>query len=406
MKSIASLLLLASAALAFPCDAPKPAPKPAAANLPKHNNKACRLPAQNDVYLSVGFNYQGDCVPSTGTLRGYMIFVDFSDAPAPKNDPPKNLRDVFLPDAKTWYEHASYGQLHLNVTSDVKKYYRMPKPAASYGWDNGLTYEQHEAYIQDALAAYTGNGVRPPPPETEVLYVVPTRAANAYMTRSMEFAGRVITPQGKTVSRKAVTFGVDPFYTWGYGALNHETGHTMCLPDYYPYAAGLTTQEYVGGWSLMGDIGGPGRDFFAWDKYRLGWLSDASVDCVSSRGTSDHILTPLETKGGVKAVVVAKSKTTALVLEVRTTANIDHRVCAPGVLMYTVDTGVPSGEGPVRVLDANPGTGGCGGENGELNDGTLSLTRGKSEFVVPGWGITVRLVSKVGGKYKVRVKYT
>ncbi|KAH7014813.1 hypothetical protein EDB80DRAFT_831543 [Ilyonectria destructans] len=379
----------------------KPRPRP-------DNNStlsSCKLPAQDNVHFSVGFNYAGDCVPTSGELQAFMIFVDFSDAEAPSNDPPENLRDFFLPNAVEWYTKASNGALSLNITADVSRYYRMPAPAASYHWETGLSSQEHQAYIQDALQAYTENGSRPPPPETEVLYVVPTRSASSYITRSIALDARVNTREGVYVARKTITFGTDPFDTWGFKTLNHETGHAMCLPDYYPYAAGLTTEHYVGGWSAMGLIGGPAPDFFAWDKWRLGWLSDENIDCVLEHGTSEHILTPLEVTGGTKGVVIAVNETAAVVAEVRVAEGLDSNICAPGVLLYTIDTAIASGNGPIRVLDANPSSGGCGGANGELNDATLSLDGGERGYDVPGLGISVKLVSQDGGNFKIQVHY-
>ncbi|CAJ0552315.1 Ff.00g062940.m01.CDS01 [Fusarium sp. VM40] len=113
----------------------------------------------------------------------------------------------------------------------------------------------------------------------------------------------------------------------------------------------------------MGDVSGIGPDFFAWDKWRLGWINDDSVDCVSDPGITEHTLIPLELKTSdkdIKAVVVAVNHTSALVAEARVPKGIDSDVCAPGVLLYTVDTSVKSGSGPVRVLDVTLGSGGCG----------------------------------------------
>ncbi|CAM1500391.1 Fc.00g095530.m01.CDS01 [Cosmosporella sp. VM-42] len=398
--SVLSLLLWPAASVAsYACKAPDPSGNDTPV-------KACKLAAQNDVHFSVGFDYNGDCAPSTGELRAFMIFVDFSDAEAPANDPPKELRDVFLPKAAEWYATASNGALSLNVTADVSRYYRMPASAASYHWETGLSFDEHQVYIQDALEAYTLNGRRPAPPETDVLYIVPTPSAGSYITRSIAFDGRANTRKDVYVARKTITFGTDAFLTWGFKALNHETGHAMCLPDYYPFASGLETQYYVGGWSVMGDIAGPGPDYFAWDQWRLGWLSDEDFDCVVEHGTSQHILTPLEVKGGTKAVVIATNETSAVVAEARVAKGLDSNVCAPGVLLYTIDTTVASGNGPIRVLDANPSTGGCGGANGELNDATLSLDSGNSSYDVPGWGIKVKLVSQDGGMYKIQVDYS
>ncbi|KAK7221796.1 hypothetical protein V2G26_009799 [Clonostachys chloroleuca] len=372
----------------------------------KPSVEACKLPGRSDVYSSVGFDLPNDCVSGTGTLNAFMIFVDFSDAPAPSNDPPSNLRD-FLEPAAEWYSKASLDALSLNVTADVSRYYRMPASAASYHWETGLTYAEHQVYIQDALQAYTAYGASPPLPETEILYVVPTRAASGYITRSIAFNGRTNTREGVYVAKRAITFGTDLFNSWGYQTLNHESGHAMCLPDYYPYADGSDTREYVGGWSAMGFLGGPGVDFFAWDKWRLGWIKDENVDCVSAKGTTQHTLRPIEVKGGTNAVVIALSQTTAVVAEARAAEGLDSSICASGVLLYTIDTTVASGSGPIRVIDTKPSSGGCSGN--ELNDAPLSLGQTQKpydSYEIPGLGINVKLTSETGGEYRITVEYS
>ena len=380
---------------------------------PHPNNDACKLPAIDSVYLSAGFGYKGiDCVPSTGTLEGFMIFVDFPDAVATENDNPQSLYDFLVPETIKWYNQSSYNGLSLAIDADLSTVYRMPASAASYHWDRGLSYAEHEVYIQDALDAYTHNGKRSTPPESAVLYVVPVRGATA-ISRSITFQGRANTRQGVYVARKTVTVATDVFTSWGsagFIALAHETGHTMCLPDYYPFTSGLNLGDYVGGWSAMGDVSGVGPDFFAWDKWRIGWVSDEAVDCIVEQGTSEHVLIPLETestKDGVKAVVVASNQTSALVAEVRIAEGLDSKVCAPGVLLYTVDTSVETGHGPVRVIDANPGSRGCGSDaSRDKNDGLLSLDSGAaSSYEVPGWGIKVTVIDQSEEKYTIRVEY-
>ncbi|KAM5349934.1 hypothetical protein ACJ41O_006439 [Fusarium nematophilum] len=399
MSTLTALLSLLLPATTLACAVP-PRPDP---ETPK---SSCKLPADPSVELSIGFDSPGDCVPGAGTVRALMLFVDFSDAEASEDESPEELRDFFLPDAADWFNKASYGTLDLDVTADITKFYRMPASAASYNWEAGFTWEQHQAYIQDALDAYTDKGARSAPEETDILYVVPTRNAGNLVSRSVAFNSPIDTRQGDRVARRTITFGTDTFETWGFKALNHETGHAFCLPDYYPLTGDFPTGYYVGGWSAMGDIAGVGPDFFAWDKWRLGWISDDAVDCVAKSGTTEHILTPLEVQGGKKAVVIAASTTSAVVAEVRVAGGLDPSVCAPGVLLYTVDTTKASGDGPIRVLDANPNSRGCGGDdNAELNDSTLSLESGSSSYEVPGWGLKVTLVEASGEKYKIRVEY-
>ncbi|KAI8675731.1 hypothetical protein NCS57_00475100 [Fusarium keratoplasticum] len=378
---------------------------------PPKSKTACKLAAVDNVDLSVGFNYNGDCAPSTGTLNGFMMFVDFSDAEPAQGETPQSLYDAVVPQTTEWYKQASQGALSFNVTADLSKFYRMPTSAASYGWERGLTWAEHQDYIQDALDAYTAKGTRPPPPESDVLYVVPVNSAGGRgISRSITFVTRANTRQGDYVARKTVTVATDAFTTWGpksWIALAHETGHTMCLADFYPFED-LGLGYYVGGWSAMGDVSGVGPDFFAWDKWRLGWLNDESIDCVSERGTTEHTLTPLELKTSdneIKAVVVAVNQTSALVAEARIPEGLDSGVCAPGVLLYTVDTSVKSGYGPVRVLDVTPGSGGCGTDSVyDKNDGTLSLAPGGvSSYKVPGWGVEVTVVKQTEKSYTIQI---
>lgn len=340
-----------------------------------------------------------------------MIFVDFSDAEPAEGETPQALYDSVVPQSTEWYKQASHGALSLNITADLSKFYRMPASAASYGWERGLTWAEHQGYIQDVLDAYTAKGTRPPPPQTDVLYVVPVKSVGGRgISRSITFATSANTRQGEYVAKKTVTLGTDAFLTWGpksWIALAHETGHTMCLADLYPFED-LGLGYYVGGWSAMGDVSGVGPDFFAWDKWRMGWIDDTSVDCVSGRGTTQHTLTPLELKesgNGIKAVVVAVNTTSALVAEARIPEGLDSGVCAPSVLLYTVDTSIKTGYGPIRVLDVTPGSDGCGtGSVYDKNDGTLSLVPGAvSSYNVPGWGVKVAVVKQTNTSYTIEI---
>ncbi|MFI1770034.1 hypothetical protein ACH41H_49945 [Streptomyces sp. NPDC020800] len=41
---------------------------------------------------------------------------------------------------------------------------------------------------------------------------------------------------------------------------------------------------------------------------------------------------------------------------------MDKAACSVGMLIYTVDTTIPSGQGPVRVQNARPNSCGCDGD--------------------------------------------
>lgn len=359
----------------------------------------CKLPADSSVYLSAGFGYDLDCAVSTGVQTGHMIFVDFPDAPS-NDDNPQVLYDRFLPGARDWYLASSFGRLDLNIIADTTAgFVRMPANAESYGWERGLTAEAHYKYIQDAVDAYLRSGGSVSP--VDVVWIVPTSAASA-ISFSPTYMGVVASRSGQQIAKKSVTFGMDAYDRWGFKVWNHEGGHTMCLPDLYPLPSGPVGQ-YVGGWDLMGLISGPSPDYFAWNKWRLGWLDDDNFDCVLDSGTTTHTLSPVSSTEGssIKGVVIKHSNTEVLVAEARSDTGNDSESCAQGVLLYRVSTTTETGKGSFVVLDANPESGGCDGD--ELNDAPLSLT-GTSTFSVADFGVTITVVDQEGSDYTIEVQ--
>src|SRR5204862_439379 len=104
-----------------------------------------------------------------------------------------------------------------------------------------------------------------------------------------------------------------------------------------------------------------------WDKWRMGWLTDSQVRCVTATSRADFVLSPLGRRGGVKAVVLRTGLRTAVVAEYRTRSGLDAGQCSSGVLIYKVNAGLASGAGPVRVSDARR-VSSSGGKCGALGD--------------------------------------
>ncbi|KAK2608870.1 hypothetical protein QQS21_002583 [Conoideocrella luteorostrata] len=365
-----------------------------------NNAQACKLPVIRSVSLSAGFgnNYDG-CAPSTGAVTAFMFFVDFPDQAS--SETAASLRDFFVANATKWYTTSSFGKMNLSIASDSSRFYRMPGASNSYGFSRGFSYATHQKYIQDAVDTYTKAGGNLP--SVDVLYVVPTRAATQ-ISFSPTFMGSMKTRSGRLVSKKTVTFGHDAYSSWGFKVLNHETGHTMCLPDYYPYSGGGgAVGQFTGGWSLMANINGMSPDYFAWDKWRLGWLADDQVDCVTQASSTTHIISPVEVRGpNKKAVVLKKSDTVALVAEVRSANGNDQKACAGGVLLYKVATNIDSGNGPVVVLDANPGSAGC--DRTSLGNAPLVFNgTGASKYMSREFGVTITVTGQDGDNYKIQI---
>ncbi|MEU7038958.1 M6 family metalloprotease domain-containing protein [Streptomyces sp. NPDC046237] len=283
-----------------------------------------------------------------GTVRVGMIFVDFPDAPA--TEAPADDAAQITPGAD-WLWNASYGKAWLAVTQH-QQWARMPRNSTDYGFARGLTHETHEAYVKDAVAAAD--------PAVDfsrydMVYVVATRNASAisFTPTYVHAPGTPGVRADGSLIKWAVTFGQDMWH-WGPKLVAHETGHTFGLPDLYAFDAGTDAHRFVGGWDVMGLIGGAGSQYLAWHSWKLGWTANSQVVCRASAGSDTVYLTAVEYGSGTKMAVIRTGPTTAYVVESRRAIQADQGACSTGALVYQVDTSVRTGYGPVRVIDAKP----------------------------------------------------
>lgn len=331
--------------------------------------RPCALRAVPGVAMSEGFpeatarGPDAEFAPSTGTVRALTLLIDFSDAPAPYSA--RERYAEFFPAVKQWYATASYGRLDYESTP-VLRYIRMPRPFRAYGIGRGYGWDAHTAMMRDLLKAadadidFRGYDlvnilVTPnagPPADEAVLSVTWTGASAA------------TTDDGARLDKVSLIYGHDQS---GSRVLSHENGHAFGLPDLYAADDFQRTDGLAGQWDTMSLDWGLQGDLFAWHKWRLGWLADRQIACVTTRGSATYRLSPVERPGGRKAVVIPYGPTAVFVLEARAAVGDDHHACRQGVLAYRVRTDIDSGRGPVTVLDGHPGTTACDFSSGAFN---------------------------------------
>jgi M6 family metalloprotease-like protein len=296
-------------------------------------------------------------VRGIGTVNAVMLFVDFPDAPATETT--RSLYDVLAPGSERNFAGQSFGRLTLRIT-EAPHWYRMSRNASSYGLTRATAsggHEGHRAYMQEAVNLADANvdfrGY-------QLVYVVSTTNAKAIdfspaFVANHDNVASALKADG-TVIYAGATFGTDFFARH---ILEHETGHDFGLPDYYDGRTASTDwnqlYRFVGAWSTM-STGYPGGEFFAWDKYRLGWIDPPQIRCQDEPGSTTQTLSPVETPGGLKMIVVKTGPSTAYVAEVRSLTGGDAEQCSFGVLVYALDARVLSGSGPLQVKTPHPGT--------------------------------------------------
>jgi M6 family metalloprotease-like protein len=302
--------------------------------------------------------------PAYKAVNMLVLFVEFpdrraADAPAPYTSIPPYME--FLQGSVNWYATSSYGQLRFSLSSPQRDrdlgWIMMSKNAGEYPW-GGRTHEMF-AYIREACqSAYDHWDVKPD--DYDMLLIMPAGGKSGLRNGPSNInmdPGDGEQPNVKHAAYfdrdkqphyigTALTAGNDLF-RWGYRWLIHEAGHAFGFPDLYMYRPTVNGVRvgsffYCGGWDMMGNIAGHSTDYLAWHKWKLRWIRDDQVDVVSQSSLvpNRHFITPVETPGGTKMVVVRTGLSTAYVVEFRTRLGVnalDSRGKYSGVLLYRID---------------------------------------------------------------------
>ncbi len=355
-----------------------------------------------------------------GTLRGLMIVIDFPDArgrdntgtngwPGEKPEDKgnyvnghrlktaKDYYDWMMPPARKYFQTTSYGKMDFDVTlvENPKETDGIFTLKGNLYGDDGYNMKRGgdvNRYLKDAFAVAKSELLKQPD-AFDIIYVVAVENAVGISYGPMDTNGDTPNSQLGTKNFKAlVRIGYDTYSGWRYKGVVHETLHALGMPDFYiggfsgpgggqvdPVSGETDYYSIVGHWDVMGYINGHAPDSTAWNKWRLGWLSDDQVDIVTEEGTTGHRLYPLGTPGGTKLIAIPGERRGVLYcVEYRAKAGVDDTAVTeatndpsgqsenatwphkygtfdnPGILIYKVDANVPTMHGPMTVVNLTP----------------------------------------------------
>lgn len=281
-----------------------------------------------------------------GKIRAIMLFARFPDAESEEST--RDLYNRLIPEGAAFLERASYGEMSLSV--DVRhRWIPMERPSTSPSYDQSK-WAPHKTYVAEVVRKADKDIDFS---KYDIVYIVGSR--NKGTPKSPTWLARpgdgIRAGSGEV--RHAVTFGNDcRNRNWGWQTLAHETGHVFGLPDLYNHKVDTPRykdfQRHVGCWDVMGNQQ-TGSEYLAWHKYKLGWLSDQNV-LIARKTSGTGLVTPINEKGGIKAIVVPFSDVEAYVVEVR--SRDGGTKAEPGVLCYRVSLTIRDGHGPIQVIPA------------------------------------------------------
>ncbi|MFD4970103.1 M6 family metalloprotease domain-containing protein [Streptomyces sp. NPDC058424] len=366
----------------------------------------CMISGAPSVQMSEGVPTTSGYARSLGTVHALTLMIDFSDAPGEDNA--LDRFHEFFPQTQEWFRTASYGRLDYRAETPITRWLRMPKPFKGYGLERGAPFDPgYRRLIKDIVEA-AGPTVDFRDYDLINILMTPNAGPSALDTvLSVTFAGNSDAPVANGVAMANVSFiysrqddGSGSYESTGFRVLPHENGHVFGLPDLYTQEGGAA----VGHWDIMSEDWGANNDLLGWHKWKLGWLDASQVSCASKEGSAEYTLTPLGRTGGHKLVFVPLDGRTGYALELRTREGNDEEVCRPGILVYKVNAEVDTGQGPIKVHDSHPHSGGCTrSPNVEAELSDAPFAPGES-FKDPKAHIRVDVISADrAGNYRVRV---
>ena len=175
-----------------------------------------------------------------------------------------------------------------------------------------------------------------------------------YMTNS-EIGTFVVHTQGTYVTNEGsiknlIIAGSDSANAGNY---IHEFGHALGLTD-------IRDTRDVGNQKSDGmfyDVmnGSDYPELLVWHRFLLGFLNNNQIHCITSGEPSTHWISPVESNSkDVKGVVIPLNDTEALIIESRRPIGFDSklkdRLDLVGAVVYTLDTKIPYGRSPVKVI--------------------------------------------------------
>ncbi len=384
---------------------------------------------------TAGFPLPLWAVPSMGTARVAVLFVDFPDAPASHST--TDEAELGLSFVERYLETVSYGRFDIEF-EPLHRWLRAEQGYSHYLSERGM--------LEHRLAA---EAIRLADPEINfadydlMMFVMPSSHWSGGNALLEIFTGEgSVSPVGINVFPREQP--AQPT-SWGSVAA-HEIAHGLGLTDLYPYddshssrADAPTNKAWVdvemGLMSMRAHFIASSQDprlahdwrhpdgyrltayrlslhaleMLSWSRWQLGWLDASQVTCLTEDEATITLSPVADPDGGTAMAAVPLSDHETLVIESRRKigydAGLDQRepdgatttfpvLATEGVLVYTVDASLHTGELPLKVA----------GDTGDgLVDDYPVLTVGHSVTVR---GYTITVVADDGDTHTVTITKT
>ena len=344
--------------------------------------------------VTAGFPLPQSVLKATGKLRVAVLFVDFPDAAA--DYPVRREAEMGLPYMEEALRSSSYQRLDVEfvpLLRWLRAEHGFERYLKDFRGDRLLSRDIDAEAVRLADPYFDFDGI------DSVMVVTPSAHLYGGTAR-----GWVETDEGSVVQILRVNVAphdvVGGPFRWGWVG-THEFLHLVGLVDMYPFdrveppappddeawiyggfgfmslgahylapATGLpATGELYGADGSRLTEGIPGStaaEMLAWSRWQLGWLDEDQVRCIREQHARVSLAPVAEPGSGTAMAAVPLSDHEVIVLESRRKTGLDRAfeeslpsgelivrpgLLTEGVLVYTVDASISSGDMPIRLLD-------------------------------------------------------
>lgn len=302
----------------------------------------CKLSNFNGQNVNLGFPRKSILLPSVGNVKILVVGVDFANVRGAEN-PQQMVAPFELPIVRDFFSTASYNRLNLEFTI-ADEVVGLPIPDTSIN--------ERIVMLETAKALPTKYRLS----DYSALLIITTK--ESAFTNGTASAGSVVSNSTGQLTNYSVVSGVKPnesrWLSSPWRTVAHETGHLLGLMDLWnredstawrgQTAAPFSLMNTGAGWDYA-------ADFFAWEKWVLGWIPDADVKCLQKDSVDIATeLATLDSKSGVRLIVIPMTSNKVIAVELRKRSALDFGITKSGVLVYTVDTSKKNFELPIQLV--------------------------------------------------------
>jgi M6 family metalloprotease-like protein len=308
--------------------------------------------------LSIGWPKFPGTLITIGKPKILVIGVDFPDAPAQDFTPESIPRLMNLESVSSYFKKVSNGLLDPQFKV-VPNWVRMPHSSDHYGTNReGVLFVDGEWQTHHLEHDATNELKRS-------LNLSEFDAAILFVSGGAVLSGRSAYATVLDGGIRSLSDGLGNYVVVGYGIFRlaevkpwkvivHELNHLMGLEDLYLSTTdGWWQGKTPGPFGQQAYVYGTATDALGWNRWLNGWIPDSQVLCITnSRSYLDLLMTSSVSsdRERYQLIVIKQSDKKVLVIEQLSSQGFDSSTMPNSVLVYTIDTSIPQGEGPVRII--------------------------------------------------------